>query len=128
MKCIVCNEEFEGRADAKCCSGACRAKRTRISAQPVSARDKSPEQQLLDSVNSKVDPPVMDNGVLTLRTHLPVNYGYADCECRMCQSSRAKGAQGKVINHGPWKPAGELAANEVNRVALPGDVDYVGCV
>ena len=50
-----------------------------------------------------------------------------DCNCLHCQTNRANGSR-HSINHGPWKSAGELAANEINRVPLPGDVDYAGCV
>ena len=31
-----------------------------------------------------------------------------------------------VCNVGGWKSSGELGQHELNRVALPGDVDYVG--
>ena len=31
-----------------------------------------------------------------------------------------------VCNVGGWKSAGDLGHHEINRVALPGDVDYVG--
>ena len=31
-----------------------------------------------------------------------------------------------TVNVGGWKSAGELCHHEINRVALPGDVDYVG--
>jgi len=50
-----------------------------------------------------------------------------DCTCMHCQTNRANGSR-HSINHGPWKSAGELAANELNRVPLFGDVDYEGCV
>ena len=47
----------------------------------------------------------------------------------MCKNNRERQpAQRKVINHGQYKRAGELASNEINRVSLPGDVDYRGVV
>ena len=54
----------------------------------------------------------------------PTNFGKPDCECKMCQTNRVNGNKHK-INHGEPKSACELAENEVNRVTLPGDVDYV---
>ena len=50
----------------------------------------------------------------------------ADCTCLHCQGSRARGKT--TVNHGAWKSASELEPNEVNRVSLPGDADYAGCV
>lgn len=56
---------------------------------------------------------------------LPANYGQPDCECMHCQRNRTDGSNRKV-NHGPAKSFHELQEhNEVNRVTLPGDVDYV---
>ncbi len=54
---------------------------------------------------------------------LPANFGQADCECRHCQNNRKNGSR-KIINHGPYKTAGELAENELNRVVFPSDPDY----
>lgn len=54
-----------------------------------------------------------------------VNFGKSDCQCKHCQSNRANNGR-LVINHGPYKPVGQLADHEVNRVSLPGDPDYVG--
>ncbi len=59
----------------------------------------------------------------TCRKDLPANFGQIDCECRHCQNNRAAGSKHR-INHGPYKPAGELADNELNRVVLPSDMDY----
>ena len=54
---------------------------------------------------------------------LPANFGQDNCECRHCANNRASGNK-HVLNHGPHKPASELSKGELNRVALPGDVDY----
>ena len=54
---------------------------------------------------------------------MPANYGQQGCECKHCQQSRSNKSK-LVINHGDYKPANELAANEVNRVSMPGDSDY----
>lgn len=52
-----------------------------------------------------------------------------DCQCIHCRQARANNitfSRNHIINHGPWKTASQLAKNEHNRVALPGDPDYVG--
>jgi len=41
-----------------------------------------------------------------------------------CQTNRMNGNR-HVINHGAWKPANRLQCNELNRVSMPGDVDYL---
>lgn len=56
---------------------------------------------------------------------MPANFGQDDCTCRHCFNIQAKGSL-HTLNHGPHKPARELSKNELNRVALPGDVDYRG--
>ena len=99
MECIVCGTVIEGRGDKQTCSTKCRV-----------------------TLNRRKDDVTLSD--VTLK---PANYGQSDCQCKMCQSTRSR-ANGRLINHGPWKSAGELAANEVNRVPLPGDVDYVGRV
>jgi len=55
----------------------------------------------------------------------PANYGQSDCQCRHCTNVRAAGGR-HVLNHGPYKPGNELSRHELNRVSLPGDVDYTG--
>jgi len=104
MKCIQCGNEFEAkRKTALYCSGKCRKlafRKTPVSVPEVSV------------------PPIAENAK-------PANYGQADCQCKHCQASRSHDHRW-VINHGPWKSLHELAANEVNRVSLPGDVDYHG--
>ena len=55
----------------------------------------------------------------------PANFGQPNCECKHCQSVRSNKSN-HVLNHGPHKSASELSLNELNRVALPGDVDYRG--
>lgn len=65
----------------------------------------------------------VDEGALSNGT-LPANFGQPDCECKHCKQARMNKSK-LVINHGQYKPRDQLAANEVNRVSLPGDVDYV---
>ena len=54
---------------------------------------------------------------------LPANFGQPDCECMHCKQNR-KAVKPLLINHEQYKHADQLLAKEVNRVSLPGDVDY----
>ncbi len=58
-------------------------------------------------------------------TALPANFGEPDCQCTHCKNNRTH-TQQLDINHGAWKPADRLGKNEINRVTLPGDIDYEG--
>lgn len=101
--CIECGKEYEAkRATSKYCSAACR----KVAFQ--NRQDGVPENDKSGSVPST----------------LPANFGQPDCQCKHCQQNRANGNK-HIINHGPYKTADELAPNEVNRMSLPGDVDYV---
>ena len=60
-----------------------------------------------------------------LSTAIPTDYGKPGCACLSCRANRASGNR-HVINHGSYKPASRLGPKEINRVALPGDVDYSG--
>jgi len=61
------------------------------------------------------------------QAEVPANYGQSDCACQHCQNVRAVGKDPAVrLNHGPYKRVDELADDRINRVSLPGDVDYVG--
>lgn len=56
---------------------------------------------------------------------LILNFGQPDCQCAHCRAMRANNPSGlKSVNHGTYKPASQLGLHEVNRVSLPGDVDY----
>ena len=56
---------------------------------------------------------------------LPAGYGTAICECQQCQTYRRHGKPVANLNHGAYKSLDELGPGEANRVALPGDVDYI---
>ena len=63
---------------------------------------------------------------------LPKNYGLPDCECVHCQQNRRMGGK-FVLNHSRYMTDDELVEKFretgqrwINRVSLPGDVDYVG--
>ena len=61
------------------------------------------------------------------KPEVPTNYGLSDCECNHCRINKSKGGR-HILNHGAYKDAGQLADNEMNRVAMPGDVDHIGVV
>jgi hypothetical protein len=78
------------------------------------ATDDYPDAEAIEWMNSSLGP-----------KPLPANFGQADCACRHCRANRANGSK-LEINHGPYKGCKDLIKGEVNRVALPGDVDYEG--
>jgi hypothetical protein len=57
---------------------------------------------------------------------LPANFGLDNCQCQHCKTNRQHDSK-LIINHGPAKSYNQLKPGEVNRVSLPGDVDYDGC-
>ena len=100
-KCANCGGLFEAkRLTAKYCSAKCRKLAFRKVSVPADKNAKD-------------------------RTLRPANFGQPDCECMHCRAVKSNKSN-HVLNHGPYKPASELKPNELNRVALPGDVDYRG--
>jgi hypothetical protein len=128
-KCLNCGLEFEAkRGTAKFCSNRCRKlafqRKSKVSVPAVlSVLGITVPENGKVSV-SVVSVPGFKVGDIN-EPELPANFGQPDCECRHCQQNRRSDHK-LIINHGAWKPASQLAANEVNRVSLPGDVDYVG--
>lgn len=55
----------------------------------------------------------------------PANFGEENCCCKHCESNTTNGNK-HVLNHGKWKSIKDLDKKELNRVPLPGDVDYKG--
>lgn len=96
-----------------------RVKRYRDRAKSVTDVTVTPEDVTLEC-----------NGVVTpegVKPEVPANYGQPNCECRHCAQTKTQRERGQIVlNHGAYKPEHELADNEVNRVSLPGDVDYAG--
>jgi hypothetical protein len=80
----------------------------------------TPEPCNTDIVTPDVTPTVTPEG---LRAEVPANYGLPDCTCQHCRQTKANKSC-LVLNHGAYKTAEHLAINEINRVSLPGDVDY----
>ena len=107
MECINCGKESRGRS--KYCSDKCKVTYNRNKNRNT-VTDNPP------SVTVTADELVTETK--------PANYGQPDCQCMHCQSNRANGSR-HTINHGAYKPADELGVKELNRVSLPGDVDYV---
>jgi len=79
------------------------------------------EDRLVDGERAEIDttPPTLEPSAL------PANFGQPDCQCMHCQQNRRSNHK-RVLNHGEYKPAALLGKNEINRVSLPGDVDYQG--
>ena len=106
-KCI-CGKEISDRA--KTCSATCRSRLARsVASDDESVANATVNESVASSVASE----------------LPANFGQADCQCWHCKGNRINKNK-NVINHGPYKTAAELGLNEINRVTLPGDIDYDG--
>ena len=70
-----------------------------------------------------------ENVILTVTpegpaAEVPANYGLEDCACLHCKQDKGR----HTLNHGAYKKEHEMADGEMNRVCLPGDVDYAGQV
>ena len=101
MQCRNCGKEFNPlRKTQQYCSRACQLRKpcATIAQQPIA---QAPAQRL------------------------PANFGQPDCPCQHCQQLRTNKSK-YVLNHGEYKPADELGPDELNRVGLPCDADYIG--
>ena len=112
MKCLNCNNEAVGHS--KYCGDSCKVLWNRKQ-KSVNRKQGITEQEFTEKVSEIYDVPVK----------LPANFGQPNCECMHCQSKRVNKSK-NIINHGPVKTAAQLGPNEINRVSLPGDVDYRG--
>ena len=112
MKCLNCDNQAVGRS--KYCGDSCKVLWNRKQ-KSVNRKQGITEQEFTEEVSKIYDVPIK----------LPANFGQLDCECMHCQQSRANNSK-LVLNHGPVKSFEQLADNEVNRVSLPGDIDYKG--
>jgi hypothetical protein len=107
--CDTCKTEFKAkRATARYCSAKCRVKASR-GTKPLSVTDSVTEVSVTP---------------ISVTKALPLNFGKPDCQCWHCKQNREMGGK-LIINHGAYKKFEELLPSEVNRVSLPGDVDYV---
>ena len=111
MKCISCGIEYKSkRSDSKYCSAKCRVTANRLSVTSVTD---NPDTVTLSG--SSIAEPVSTYA------------GGDDCGCGMCKN-KVVNKSSKIINHGPWKSSSDLKDNEINRVPIPGDDDYDGCM
>jgi len=78
-----------------------------------------------DGSEYQIDATGVIHRLSTKMDELTANYGQPNCECMHCQQNR-RSKHPRLINHGPYRPVELLKHNEVNRVSLPGDVDYKG--
>ena len=119
-KCAICGKDS---GKGKTCSSTCRSKLARSVATVSEPSVANATVEGATVSNATVDATV---GTITpegVKAEVPANYGKPDCACLHCRSNRANGSR-HVINHGKGKTIDQLDRNEVNRVALPGDVDY----
>ncbi len=128
----LCGKDLAGR-QKEFCSDKCRMQHKR---QAEGERDAPqpertiPNRSNLNKVEQKSDTVI--NYTTTVFTqsdpchefHI-ANFGESDCACKMCETNRLSSSK-HIINHGAWKPLGKLGKTELNRVSLPGDVDYKG--
>ncbi len=108
MKCKWIDCDKEARKKSPFCSGTCKKREQRASGTNVPVE-----------VGQEPSGTKRDTGAR------PMNWGLPDCQCQHCQTARVNNSK-NTINHGAWKSYADLADNEVNRVTLPGDVDYSG--
>ena len=109
-ECVNCGKEHDRRG--KYCSDSCK--------QAAYRNTQTVTKQTVTRPESVTVPKIQD----TPEFSIP-NFGQPDCECMHCRQNRRQGNH-HIINHGPYKPASALSQKELNRVSLPGDVDYVG--
>ena len=136
MKCIMCGTECV----SECCSGKCRARKSRRTRtaegarSPAHARPKLPGKGIAETYLSdksvKEFTATDSPNIAKIRGDgdgdgegIP-NYGQPDCQCKHCQQHRTVAGSKRTLNHGPYKTADQLAEHEGNRVSLPGDADY----
>ena len=109
--CKQCGVVYESkRSSSKFCSASCRKLAFQVSVPEVSV------PEVFENANSGGMTPEGWSDIL------PANYGEEDCACLHCQQNGGK----KILNHGVYKDFSVLGENEINRVSLPGDVDYCG--
>lgn len=115
MKCLNCDKEAaKGR---KLCD-KCRKAQQRGNVPKV-----SPKAELSPNVPKKMSPECPRlNEQPAVNSKLPLNYGLENCTCKHCESNRINGNK-LVVNH-----TGQQLPGQVNRVSLPGDIDYDGCM
>ena len=126
MKCLNCVKEATGRS--KYCSDKCKVSYNRNKKRNDVTETESVTDVYksgADSLSTHHERFVAGGGKDNCLARLPANFGASDCMCKMCIGNRAKPTP-LILNHGVWKRCDQLGRDEINRVPLPGDVDYVG--
>ena len=116
-KCKWCGKGLTGRKQH--CGDKCRMRLVRYQAA-VTKVGAQPEQ-----INPNTQPE-QTKANKPEQSEQPANFGQPDCDCKHCQQHRATKGSKLTLNHGAHKTANELGEHEINRVSLPGDVDYIG--
>ena len=125
MKCLHCGTETEstGKRPKKYCSDKCRMAYKRTNEQITNEQITNEQPKKRTEETNTLETNTLEE--VANEHNVPDNYGQPDCECRHCANA-AKSKSGNVLNHGAYKPAGQLGYKEINRVSLPGDADYDG--
>jgi hypothetical protein len=140
MNCLQCNkaiEQVDGKRAKKYCSQTCKQafyrknKDSAILAQKQGLEN-APESATIDdnvTVDNVTPHIVTSNRNNTISDKFPLTHkgaaGNDDCVCMHCQQNM-RSSNKLIINHGQPKTIDQLGHNEVNRVSLPGDRDYIG--
>lgn len=119
-KCLNCGAEIRQKGNRKrlYCDDKCRMAFSRTARLKPNSQSEQIQSEQSNPGHNVVTP----EGVVG---EVPANFGQPDCACLHCQANRKTGGK-FIINHGPRKTFDQLGDNELNRVSLPGDVDYVG--
>lgn len=120
-KCVICGKDS---GKGKTCSSKCRKVLSRQSVTKDCDKPSVTVKRTKAGVTVYPEPVKADIkfGKLSL---LPANFGQTDCQCKHCRAVKVNGSK-HTLNHGAYKTVSQLADNELNRVSLPGDIDYAG--
>jgi len=127
-KCEQCGLEYDAkRSNSRHCGS-----KYRVTANRLSVTNVTDNSDVVTDTAENSDISVtstLDSGSETeigIEKH-GKTYSGSDCDCGMCKN-KVVNKSSKIINHGPWKSASDLKDNEINRVPIPGDDDYDGCM
>ena len=122
--CEQCGVEYEAKTSrGRFCSHLCRS-RFGKGAQRVGAQPSGAQTNVTVWLDSFAESPA---GVTASPETVSIpHFGEEDCGCLHCVQNRSS-KRPKILNHG-YKTFMELGENEIDRVGLPGDPDYVGCM
>jgi hypothetical protein len=120
MKCKQCGNESK----TKYCSGKCRsaAYRARTSARPKT--EAHAHETSAHAKNERTESPEL-SAAHTANNNLPLNFGLDNCQCKHCQQCRTNNLN-VTLWHGKQAVVIGSGLIPLNRVSLPGDIDYIG--